>query len=76
MEYFERQLFSRSNIYVGPTFFKRYVDDVSVIFTQGNKTFSLEIVNHELLNVMFTIEEEAEGKFPFLDTLIVGSQEQ
>ncbi|KFD46668.1 hypothetical protein M513_12436 [Trichuris suis] len=76
MEYFERQVFSHTSTEIAPAYFKRYVDDIFAILKRGTEDNFLDILNRECPNVIaFTIEKELDGKLPFLDILIIRSEE-
>ena len=54
-----------------PLFFKRYVDDIFVVFkSEGNLLRFKEYLNSKHPNISFTAETEIESKLPFLDVLV------
>ncbi len=57
---------------VAPLLYKRYVDDIIVIWdlVHGSYTGFLEILNSRHPNIRLTVEEERQGVLPFLDLLI------
>ncbi|KFD46131.1 hypothetical protein M513_12997 [Trichuris suis] len=76
MEHFERRVFFHTDSEFAPTYFKRYVDDFFAILKRGTEDSFLKILNLKFPNVItYTIEKEVQGKIPFLDTLIVRTQE-
>ncbi|KFD67427.1 hypothetical protein M514_11958 [Trichuris suis] len=76
VEHFERQVFFHTSTEIAPAYFKRYVDDIFAILKRGTENNFLDILNRECPNVIaFTIEKELDGKLPFLDILIIRSEE-
>ena len=49
-----------------PVYYKRYVDDIFVLFRYPNIQYS----NTKHANIKFTGEKEVNGSLPFLDVLI------
>ena len=59
--------------YKGPkvNFYRRYVDDIFCMFDSKEDAYKfLEYLNNRHDCIKFTIEEEEDGKLPFLDVLI------
>ena len=55
----------------GPTFYRRYVDDIICIFQNHRDALMfLDYLNSGHRNIKFTVEEEHDGTLPFLDVLI------
>ncbi|XP_072018319.1 uncharacterized protein [Amphiura filiformis] len=72
MEWLEQKAIANAPIACRPKLWKRYVDDILEIIPKGT---TQELTDHlnkadPTNNIKFTHEEEAEGKIPFLDTLI------
>ena len=56
---------------VGPSFYRRYVDDIFAVFENKEVSFSfLEYLNIIHRNITFTKEFNVDGKLPFLDVLV------
>ena len=56
---------------VGPSFYRRYVDDIFAVFENKDDAFSfLEYINKKHVNLKFTKEESNNGKLDFLDVTI------
>ena len=54
-----------------PKFYRRYVDDIFVLFDSIEKLEKFkEYLNSKHENINFTSEIEKDGKLPFLDMLI------
>ena len=54
-----------------PLFYKRYIDDLIIIFQQPSHIQPfLNYLNNQHPNIHFTIEREKDGTLPFLDILI------
>ena len=55
----------------GPTFYRRYVDDIFCIFQNREDALRfLDYSNSGHRNIKFTVEEEHDGTLPFLNVLI------
>ena len=55
----------------GPLLYKRYVDDIFLVFESREHFFPfLDYMNSIHPNIIFTLEQEINGKLPFLDLLI------
>ena len=55
-----------------PVYYKRYADDIFVLFTkQEHAQFFLEYINKKHKNMKFSIETEINGSLSFLDVKIV-----
>ncbi|XP_072039550.1 uncharacterized protein [Amphiura filiformis] len=72
MEWLEQKAIANAPIACRPKLWKRYVDDILEIIPKGT---TQELTDHlnktdPTNNIKFNHEEEAEGKIPFLDTLI------
>ena len=60
----------------GPTFYKRYVDDIFAVFKDENEANSFfDHINRQHPNIQFTKENSENGKLPFLDILINNLEE-
>ncbi|XP_072025437.1 uncharacterized protein [Amphiura filiformis] len=73
MEWLEQRAIANAPIACRPKLWKRYVDDILEITPKGTtQDRSTDHLNKAdpTNNIKFTYEEEAEGKIPFLDTLI------
>ena len=70
MEYFENLAINSTT--KKPTIWLRYVDDTFVIWRHGKEQLKgfLEHLNSIKDNIKFTMEEEKQGQFPFLDALV------
>ncbi len=57
---------------VAPLLYKRYVDDIVVIWNRlkGHFSLLLDSLNSQHPNIVLTVEEERNGSLPFLDLLI------
>ena len=56
---------------MGPSFYRRYVDDIFAVFENKEDSFSfLEYLNTKHENIKFTKEFNVDGKLPFLDVLV------
>ena len=54
-----------------PIFYRRYVDDCFVIFRDRTHVdLFLDFLNSKHRNIKFTVEQESQGKLPFLDVLV------
>ena len=70
MCFLEEKLFSNP-IEFQPSYYKRYVDDTIVMFTNPDDRHRfLDLINSLHSNIKFTMETEREGKLPFLDVYI------
>ena len=70
MGFHERKWLSE---YQGPPvkFYKRYVDDIFCMFEHKDHAYQfLNYLNEQHACIKFTIEEEENGKLPFLDVLV------
>ncbi|XP_072022972.1 uncharacterized protein [Amphiura filiformis] len=72
MEWLEQRAIANAPVACQPKLWKRYVDDILEIIARGTTQELTEHLNSAdpTNNIKFTYEEEAEGKLPFLDTLI------
>ncbi|KFD45032.1 hypothetical protein M513_14091 [Trichuris suis] len=72
MESFERQMFEKVDRQIAPRLFRRYVDDISVIIKDGKEEQFLHFLNSIRPNqIAFTMEKEENKTLPFLDALII-----
>ncbi|XP_062715384.1 uncharacterized protein LOC134291527 [Aedes albopictus] len=53
-----------------PRVWRRYVDDVFAVVKERYLSQTLELLNSRHRTIKFTVEQEAEGKLPFLDLMI------
>ena len=54
-----------------PVYYRRYVDDVFVLFSSPRHLpLFQDYLNNKHANISFTIENENDGKLPFLDVLV------
>ncbi|XP_062711417.1 uncharacterized protein LOC134289523 [Aedes albopictus] len=53
-----------------PRIWRRYVDDVFAVVKERYLSQTLELLNSRHRTIKFTVEQEAEGKLPFLDLMI------
>ena len=59
------------NEVVGPSFYKRYVDDIFAVFDSEVEAYNFfNYLNRQHPNITFTKEKHTDGKLPFLDVLI------
>ena len=57
---------------VGPSFYRRYVDDICCTFQDANEADQfLTYINSRHNNIRFTIEREENSTLPFLDVKII-----
>lgn len=70
VEAFEERALSSSTLL--PRLWLRYVDDTFVIWPHGRNTLSEfhSHLNDQQPAIQFTMEEEEEGRIPFLDTMV------
>ena len=54
-------------------FWVRYVDDVFIVYEHNEEKFSefLNHINNIIPSIKFTVEQEENGKIPFLDVLVI-----
>ena len=69
MHKIETELLQKSTL--KPTFFKRFIDDIFLIWPHGEKQLQdfLQMINSHHLTIKFT-EEHSKTEIPFLDTLV------
>ena len=55
-----------------PSIWLRYVDDTFVVWPHGRENLQEfhQHLNKQHLNIVFTMEEESEGRIPFLDVMV------
>ena len=72
MEWLEQRAIADAPAECFPKIWKRYVDDILEIIPRGSTQALTDHLNQAdpTNSIKFTHEEEAEGKIPFLDTLI------
>ena len=72
MEWLEQRAIADAPAECFPKLWKRYVDDILEIIPRGSTQALTDHLNQAdpTNSIKFTHEEEAEGKIPFLDTLI------
>ena len=72
MEWLEQRAIADAPAKCFPKLWKRYVDDILEIIPRGSTQALTDHLNQAdpTNSIKFTHEEEAEGKIPFLDTLI------
>ena len=71
MSYYEQIWLNECPIEFKPKFYRRYVDDIFVLFEKPEHlALFKEYLNSKHVNINFTSENEVEGKLPFLDILI------
>ena len=77
MEWLEHQAIATAPIECKPRLWKRYVDDVLEVIRKGTVCQLTDHLNtvDTTGSIKFTYEEEAEGRIPFLDTLIVRKED-
>uniref|UniRef100_A0A5S6R2Y5 Reverse transcriptase domain-containing protein n=1 Tax=Trichuris muris TaxID=70415 RepID=A0A5S6R2Y5_TRIMR len=76
MENLEEIAFAGVDITMKPRFFKRYVDDIFVVITNGKEDQFFEYLNSLFPGQMsFTMEKESNRTLPFLDTLVIRHDE-
>ena len=68
MEYFEQRALETAP--QKPRLWKRYVDDTCCIVEKGTVDALLDHLNSVRPPIQFTVEQEKDGKLPFLDTCI------
>lgn len=70
MESFEQMALDQAPLKL--TYFKRYVDDISIVWPHGKEKFIefFNFLNNLHMNIRFTMEMEAWGQLPFLDSLV------
>ena len=67
----EQQWINNCPLDFKPVIYKRYVDDTFLLFRDpSHAPRFLEYINKQHNNIRFTMEEENEGKLPFLDLMI------
>ena len=71
LAYHEEKWLNDCPIQFRPKYYKRYVDDVFLMFEERShvKKF-LRYMNSRHANINFTVEEEVNGSLPFLDIII------
>ena len=58
-----------------PLLYKRYVDDSFLLFRHPNHISKFQTyLNNKHPNINFTVEQETEGKLPFLDILLIRNE--
>ena len=69
MHKIEREVLQKSTL--KPTFFKRFIDDIFLIWPHGEKQLPgfLQMINSHHKTIKFT-EEHSKTEIPFLDTLV------
>ena len=71
MCYHEKVWLDECPIEFKPNFYRRYVDDIFVLFDSVNKFEKFKAyLNSKHKNIKFTSEIEVDGKIPFLDILV------
>uniref|UniRef100_A0A5S6QF06 Reverse transcriptase domain-containing protein n=1 Tax=Trichuris muris TaxID=70415 RepID=A0A5S6QF06_TRIMR len=76
MENLEEIAFAGVDITIKPRFFKRYVDDIFVVITNGKEDQFLEYLNSLFPEqISFTMEKESNRTLPFLDALVIRHDE-
>ena len=71
MSYHEQNWLRECLIEFKPILYKRYVDDIFVLFkNESDVPLFFDYINNKHRNIKFTIEKENQGKLPFLDILI------
>ena len=71
MCYYEKLLLASCPPDFAPIFYRRYVDDCFLLFRNPSHADSfLSFLNSKHLNIKFTMEQEVNGKLPFLDVLV------
>ncbi|XP_062705294.1 uncharacterized protein LOC134287463 [Aedes albopictus] len=55
---------------------KKYVDDLFVALPEDQIEHTLQIFNSYNQHLQFTVEKEADGRLPFLDTLVIRNPDQ
>lgn len=75
MEEFEQKALESTRL--KPKLWLRYVDDVLVIWPHGEKRLRrfLKHLNSQHDAIKFTLEEEKDGRLPFLDTLLTRKED-
>ena len=68
MEFFEE--LGLETVLTRPRLWKRYVDDTFCILRKGSTEELLRHLNRVRPTIKFTVEQEEDGAFPFVDTLI------
>ena len=74
--YFEHKWLENCPLQFKPKFYRRYVDDIFLMFDENDHFKFLKYVNTRHGNVKFTVEEEQDNKIFFLDisTTRVGNE--
>ncbi|XP_021346300.1 uncharacterized protein LOC110445823 [Mizuhopecten yessoensis] len=77
MEHLDQEAIANAPIEYKPSFWKRYVDDILDIIKKGSQTDLTTHINtiDATNNIKFTCEEETNGTMPFLDTLLVKTED-
>ena len=71
MNFYEKKWLDECPTDIKPLFYRRYVDDIFVLFESIEKLQKFkEFLNSKHHNINFTIELEKDKKLPFLDMLI------
>lgn len=65
---------SISRLHFQPPFLFQYVDDLILSIPEGSSQSTLEIFNSYNQHIQFTIEEEKNMAVPFLDTLVIRTE--
>lgn len=71
MEFFEQRALEQSPL--KPLLYHRYVDDTLLIWNYGQAALEdfIDILNNNYESIKFTVEQEQDGKLPFLDILLM-----
>ena len=77
MEFIEKNFIASLPDNIKPLLWVRYVDDVFIIYTHDEASFNefITAVNSFLPTIKFTVEQEVDGKLPFLDVMVIHNKD-